>query len=109
MQKISFIRSLLSNTELLLLDESTSNLDLSTSYYNRARITFKTPYPSHQAGNGKLFFHSLAGGNAPFATFNFPRDPSNSSTYQTVEIDLSAAPAACWPFAPGQACAAARG
>ena len=65
-----------------------SNLNLSTSYYNSARITFKTPYPSHQAGNGKLFFHSLAGGNAPFATFNFPRDPSNTSTYQTVEIDL---------------------
>mgnify|MGYP001221122761 CR=1 FL=1 len=75
-------------------NDSTSNLDLSTSYYNRARITFKTPYPSHQAGNGKLFFHSLAGGNAPFATFNFPRDPSNTSTYQTVEIDLSAAPIA---------------
>ena len=75
-------------------NDSTSNLDLSTSYYNRARITFKTPYPSHQAGNGKLFFHSLAGGNAPFATFNFPRDPSNTSTYQTVEIDLSASPAA---------------
>ncbi|MGY8866846.1 MAG: PKD domain-containing protein, partial [Methylophagaceae bacterium] len=65
-----------------------SNLNLSTSYYNTARITFKTPYPSHQAGNGKLFFHSLAGGNTPFATFNFPRDPSNTSTYQTVEIDL---------------------
>lgn len=75
-------------------NDSTSNLDLSTSYYNRARITFKTPYPSYQAGNGKLFFHSLAGGNAPFATFNIPRDPSNISTYQTVEIDLSAAPAA---------------
>ena len=30
MQKISFIRSLLSNTELLLLDESTSNLDSQT-------------------------------------------------------------------------------
>jgi len=30
MQKISFIRSLLSNTELLLLDESTSNLDTQT-------------------------------------------------------------------------------
>ena len=30
MQKISFIRSLLSNTELLLLDESTSNLDSET-------------------------------------------------------------------------------
>ena len=69
-------------------------IQICTSYYNRARITFKTPYPSHQAGNGKLFFHSLAGGNAPFATFNFPRDPSNTSTYQTVEIDLSAAPAA---------------
>ena len=71
-----------------------SNLNLSTSYYNSARITFKTPYPSHQAGNGKLFFHSLAGGNAPFATFNFPRDPSNTSTYQTVEIDLSSTPTA---------------
>ena len=73
-------------------NDSTANLDLSTSYYNRARITFKTPYPSHQAGNGKLYFHSLAGGNAPFATFNFPRDPLNTSTYQTVEIDLSSAP-----------------
>ena len=30
MQKISFIRSLLANTELLLLDESTSNLDSET-------------------------------------------------------------------------------
>ena len=30
MQKISFIRALLSNTELLLLDESTSNLDSDT-------------------------------------------------------------------------------
>ena len=30
MQKISFIRALLSNTELLLLDESTSNLDSAT-------------------------------------------------------------------------------
>jgi len=75
-------------------NDSTANLDLSTSYYNRARITFKTPYPSHQAGNGKLFFHSLAGGNVPFATFNFPRDPLNTSTYQTVEIDLSSAPTA---------------
>ncbi|MDC6470793.1 PKD domain-containing protein [Flavobacteriales bacterium] len=75
-------------------NDSTANLDLSTSYYNTARITFKTPYPSHQAGNGKLFFHSLAGGNAPFATFNFPRDPSNTSTYQTVEIDLSSTPTA---------------
>ena len=30
MQKISFIRSLLSDTQLLLLDESTSNLDSQT-------------------------------------------------------------------------------
>ena len=30
MQKISFIRSLLANTKLLLLDESTSNLDIET-------------------------------------------------------------------------------
>ena len=30
MQKISFIRSLLANAELLLLDESTSNLDIET-------------------------------------------------------------------------------
>jgi len=30
MQKISFIRSLLANVEILLLDESTSNLDMMT-------------------------------------------------------------------------------
>ena len=33
MQKISFIRSLLANSEILLLDESTSNLDIRTKQF----------------------------------------------------------------------------
>ena len=70
----------------------TSDLNLNASNYNRARVTFKTPYNSGGAGFGKLYFYNLTAGNAPFAAFNITRDPSNTSTFQTVEIDLSSTP-----------------
>tara|TARA_B100000768_G_scaffold69779_1_gene67056 strand:- start:64 stop:3390 length:3327 start_codon:yes stop_codon:yes gene_type:complete len=68
------------------------NLNLNTSNYDRARVTFRTPYAAGGAGAGKLYFYSLAGGNTATATFNIPRDASNTTTFQTVEIDLSSIP-----------------
>ena len=61
-----------------------------SSDYNTARITFKASYGG--AGFGKLFFYSNSAGNSQFATFNFTRDNSNTTTFQTSTIDLSANP-----------------
>jgi hypothetical protein len=67
----------------------TADLNLNAADYNRARVTFKTPYASAGAGVGKLYFYNLAAGNSHFAVFNLPRDAANTTTFQTVEIDLS--------------------
>ena len=52
MQKISFIRSLLANTDILLLDESTSNLDVRTKKFifdilNKKNITIINSTHNH--------------------------------------------------------------
>ena len=62
--------------------------------YNTARITFKTPYAASGAGAGKLFFYSNAAGNVQFATFDFDRDAANTTTFQTVTVDLTSTPSA---------------
>ena len=63
-----------------------------SSDYNTARITFKASYGG--AGFGKLFFYSNSAGNSQFATFNFSRDNTNTTTFQTSTIDLTANPIA---------------
>lgn len=67
-----------------------TNLNLNSDDFNKARITFLTPYAAAGAGVGKLYLYDMAGGNTQFATYDFPRDPANTTTYQTVEIDLTA-------------------
>ena len=62
--------------------------------YNTARITFKTPYAASASGAGKLFFYSNAAGNVQFATFDFDRDAANTTTFQTVTVDLTSTPSA---------------
>ena len=52
MQKISFIRSLLANSDILLLDESTSNLDIGTKKFifeilNNKKITIINSTHNH--------------------------------------------------------------
>ena len=70
----------------------TADLNLNASNYDRARVTFRTPYAAGGAGAGKLYFYNLAAGNAQFAVFDLPRDLSNTTTFQTVEIDLTSTP-----------------
>ena len=70
----------------------TADLNLNASNYDRARVTFRTPYAAGGAGAGKLYFYNLAAGNATFAVFDLPRDLSNTTTFQTVEIDLTSTP-----------------
>ena len=70
----------------------TADLGLTSSDYDRARVTFRTPYAASGAGAGKLYFYSLSGGNSQFAVFDITRDAANTTTFQTVEIDLTAAP-----------------
>jgi hypothetical protein len=41
------------------------------------------------AGYGKFFLYNVAGGNSEFATYDFVRDASNTTTFQTAEIDLT--------------------
>lgn len=65
------------------------DLALNTANYNRAKITFKTPYNMAGAGYGKFYLYNTAGENTQFATYNFTRDASNTTTFQTAEIDLS--------------------
>ena len=67
----------------------TADLNLNAADYNTARVTFRTPYAMAGAGVGKLYFYNLAGGNSQFAVFDLPRDAANTTTFQTVEIDLS--------------------
>jgi len=70
----------------------TADLNLNASNYDRARVTFKTPYSAGGAGAGKLYFYNLASGNSQFAVFDITRDAANTSTFQTVEIDLTSTP-----------------
>ena len=70
----------------------TADLNLDASNYDRARVTFRTPYTAGGAGAGKLYFYNLAAGNTTFAVFDLPRDLSNTTTFQTVEIDLTSTP-----------------
>jgi len=72
----------------------TADLNLDASNYDRARVTFRTPYAAGGAGAGKLYFYNLTAGNAQFAVFDLPRDFSNTTTFQTVEIDLTSTPTA---------------
>jgi hypothetical protein len=81
------------NTPVVRSGNTTANLNLSATDFDRARIVFKTPYASAGTGFGKLFFYSLSGGNTQFATFDFYRNPSNNSSYQEAIVDLSATPA----------------
>lgn len=81
-------------TPVVRSGNTTADLNLSTSDFNRARIVFKTPYASAGAGVGKLFFYSLSGANAQFATFDFDRDASNTSSFQEAIVDLTLPPSA---------------
>ena len=65
------------------------DLALNTANYNRAKITFKTPYAMGGQGYGKFYLYDVNGGNTQFATYDFVRDAANTSTFQTAEIDLT--------------------
>ncbi len=77
-----------SNTAIARSGDLTQDLNLNTANFNKAKITFKTPYAMGGGGFGKLFLYDLAGGNTQFATYDFVRDPSNTTTFQTVIVDL---------------------
>ena len=68
-----------------------ANLNLNTADFDRAKVVYKTNYAGN--GPGKLYFYTLSGGNSAQAIFDIPNDNSNSTTFQTVEIDLTTAPA----------------
>ena len=68
-----------------------ANLNLNTADFDRARVVLKTPYTP--TGIGKLYFYTLAGGNAAQCIYNVPVDFNNTTTFQTVDIDLTQAPA----------------
>ena len=65
------------------------NLALNTADYNRAKITFKTPYAMGGQGLGKFYLYDINGGNSQFATYDFVRDAGNTTTFQTAEVDLT--------------------
>ncbi len=67
----------------------TQDLALNTSDFNKAKITFKTPYNMGGQGYGKFYLYNLADGNSQFATYNFVREETNTTTFQTAEIDLT--------------------
>lgn len=77
-----------SNTAIARSGDLTQDLNLNTVNFNKAKITFKTPYAMGGGGFGKFFLYDLAGGNTQFATYDFVRDPSNTTTFQTVIVDL---------------------
>jgi len=89
LNKESMIIKATSTTPITMSGDITQDLALNTEDYNRAKITFKTPYAMAGAGYGKFFLYSVAGGNSEFATYDFVRDASNTTTFQTAEIDLT--------------------
>ena len=80
------------NNVLVRSGNLNADLGLITTDFDRARVTFRTPYAASGAGAGKLYFYSLSGGNSQFAVFDITRDAANTTTFQTFEIDLTAAP-----------------
>jgi hypothetical protein len=90
LNKESMIIKATNTTPIAMSGDITQDLSLNTDDYNRAKITFKTPYAMAGAGYGKFFLYNVAGGNSEFATYDFVRDASNTTTFQTAEIDLTA-------------------
>ena len=78
------------NTPITRSGELSQNLDLNTADYNKAKIIFKTPYAMSGGGYGKLYLYDLDGGDSHFAIYDFDRDESNTTTFQTAEVDLTA-------------------
>lgn len=89
LNKESMIIKATNTTPIAMSGDITQDLSLNTDDYNRAKITFKTPYAMAGAGYGKFFLYNVAGGNSEFATYDFVRDASNTTTFQTAEIDLT--------------------
>jgi hypothetical protein len=89
LNKESMIIKATNTTPIAMSGEITQDLSLNTDDYNRAKITFKTPYAMAGAGYGKFFLYDVAGGNSEFATYDFVRDASNTTTFQTAEIVLT--------------------
>lgn len=79
-----------STTPIARSGELSQNLDLNTADYNKAKIIFKTPYAISGGGYGKLYLYDVAGGDSHFAIYDFVRDGSNTTTFQTAEVDLTA-------------------
>jgi hypothetical protein len=79
-----------STTPTAVSGDLTQNLDLNTADYNKAKIIFKTPYAISGGGYGKLYLYDVAGGDSHFAIYDFVRDGSNTTTFQTAEVDLTA-------------------
>ena len=71
--------------------EKWMTLGTTATDFDRAKVVFKTNYAGN--GPGKLYFYTLSGGNAAQAIFNVANDNSNNTTFQTVDIDLTTAPA----------------
>ena len=67
------------------------DLGLNTDDFNMVKITFLTPYEAAGEGLGKIYFYDTAD-NIQFATFDFARDATNTTSYQTATIDLSTVP-----------------
>ena len=78
-----------SQTTIARSGDVSQNLALNTADYNRAKITFKTPYAMAAQGVGKFFLYDVNGGNSQFATYDFVRDAGNTTTFQTAEVDLT--------------------
>jgi hypothetical protein len=77
------------STAIARSGDLSQNLNLNTADYNKAKITFKTPYPMTGLGFGKLYLYDSVGGNTQFVTYDFDRDGSNTTTFQTAEVDLT--------------------
>jgi hypothetical protein len=79
-----------STTPIAVSGDLIQNLNLNTTDYNKAKIIFKTPYAISGGGYGKLYLYDVAGGDSHFAIYDFVRDGSNTTTFQTAEVDLTA-------------------
>ena len=67
------------NNALIRSGSLTSNLNLNSSNYDRARVVFKTPFTP--TGPAKLYFYTLSGGNSAQSIFNIPADFTNNSSF----------------------------
>lgn len=76
------------NTTPIARSAEGENLALNTADYNRAKITFKTPYATGDQGFGEFYLYETNGENSQFAKYDFER-VAGDTTFQTAEIVLT--------------------